>query len=232
MRRRLLFITKEPEFDMRGEVVLGQCEPFTSGWRLILLDPQGNRECLMVGTYTDLRRVQESCQAIDDSAQLRRRVNEMKAFLSSSVTETLAVKFETQNGSDDATKPMQAVPPAAIPTCTPGGLLNLEPSEGVLIATVVQPDRADDASYLKNELLSLLECRPKAVVMDMARVVNLSPGSFKTLASVRDRMRESGTGFALCNLTRAMHQNLKSLNSQDTLRVFDSQASALAAMTA
>lgn len=228
MRRRLLIITKEPEFDSRGEVVLGQCEPFTSGWSLILIDPTGARETLIVGTYTDLRRIQESCVPLDEPASVRRRVSDMRALMNSSVTETVAVQLRREPLPESTdTKEM---PPVEIPTPrqTPGGLLSLERDQGVLVVTVAQPERADDAGYLKNELMSLLECHPKAVVMDLGRVASLSPGAVKELAFLRDLLRESGSGFVLCNLTRALQQKVEALRAKDSIVVFESQASALA----
>jgi len=231
MRRRLLIITKEPEFDVRGEVVLGQCEPFTSGWRLIMVDPSNNRETLLTGTYTDLRKIQDSCSSIDDPAHVKRRVNDMRALLMSSVTETVAVRFDQQS-SHDVTKPLEPITSImpAVPTCTPGGLLNLEPTNGVLVATVVQPERADDAHYLKHEMQTLLECHPKAVLMDLGRVPNLSPGTFRELAGMRDRLRETGAGFALCNVTGAMQQNMRAVISKDTLPVFENTTKGVAAL--
>jgi anti-anti-sigma regulatory factor len=230
MRRRILIITKEPEFDTRDEVVLGQCEPFTSGWSLIMIDENGVREQLLIGTYTDLRRIQESCSGVDDLASVRRRVVELRKLLTAAVTETVAVQFTTvkPNPEEFVTREMEAVKTNGTPTHSTGGLLNLELNGTVLVATVVQPERADDADYLKHELESVLNCHAKAVVMDLGRVPNLSPGSFKQLAGVRDRLRESGADFALCNLTGAMQQNMTKIN--ESLPVFETQASALAAL--
>lgn len=230
-RRRLLVITKEPEFDSRGEVVLGQCEPFTSGWSLIMFEPTGKRETLLVGTYSDLRRVQESCLSIEEPGQVRRRVTDMRTLMLSSVTETIAVHLRRGSDPLDAsdTKEMPSIQ-TDTPRQTPGGLMNLERAEGVVVATVVQPDRADDAGYLKNELLSVLNCHPKAVVMDLGRVPNLSALSFQELAGLGDVLRRSGAGFALCNLNRAMKQKIEGLVTKNAIAVFETQASALAAL--
>jgi len=89
MRRRLLIITKDPEFDMRGDVVLGQCEPFTSGWTLYLIHGDGKRENLLSGTYSDLRKIQEGCNEIEDPNAVRKRVMDMRMILLKSVTETV-----------------------------------------------------------------------------------------------------------------------------------------------
>ncbi len=233
MRRRLLIITKDPEFDVRGEVVLGQCEPFTSGWTLIMIVPEGAREMLLVGTYTDLRRIQESCALIEEPAQIRKRVNDMRALLTCSVTETIAVRIPN-NGveASDVTKELAAITPRDLPTQTPGGFLNVECNEDVLVATVVQPERADDADYLKDEILALLDRHPKAVLMDFGRVAHLSPGSFKQLAGLRDRFRESGADFALCNVPGDVQQKLKNMRPKDSLPIFETQESALAALKA
>jgi len=230
MRRRILIITKEPEFDTRDEVVLGQCEPFTSGWSLLMIDSKGARETLLVGTYTDLRRIQESCSGVDDPVAVRKRVADLRLLMTAAVTETIAVQFNTSKPRPEeaVTRDLSAVVTNGNPTHSPGGLLTLQPNGSVMVATVVQPERADDADYLKNELESLLKCHAKAIVMDLGRVPNLSPGSFKQLAGVRDRLRESGADFALCNLTGAMQQNMTKIH--ESLPVFETQASALAAL--
>ena len=233
MQRRLLIITKEPEFDARDEVVLGQCEPFTSGWSLKMVDPidKNKVDTLIVGTYTDLRRIQESCALIDEPASIRRRVDELRKLLTAGVTETVAVQFANRSPvlNESATVEMKAVPSGPmIPTHTPGGLMNLEPNGSVLVATVVQPERADDAPYLKTELQTLLNCKPKAVVMDLGRVPTLSQNAFRELAAVRDTLRANGSTFALCNVANALQQTLKKIS--DPLDVFPTQASAMAKM--
>ena len=35
-----LVISKRPEFTPAGEIVPGQCEPYTAGWRLRLIEPR------------------------------------------------------------------------------------------------------------------------------------------------------------------------------------------------
>ncbi|HLX60781.1 MAG TPA: hypothetical protein VKX17_05815 [Planctomycetota bacterium] len=112
MRRRLLIITKDPEFDMRGEVVLGQCEPFTSGWTMYLIYPDGKRENLVTGTYSDLRKIQEGCIGIDDPDVVRKRVLDMRMILIKSVTETVAVGASkmAQTPDREPTKELEPLP--------------------------------------------------------------------------------------------------------------------------
>ena len=229
MRRRLLIITKEPEFDTRGEVVLGQCEPFTSGWTLLLIDGDGKRETLLVGTYTDLRRMQESCSGIDEADKIKKRISDLKVLLTANMTETLRVPGPAE-GNNDATKEMKAISEDSVRQ-TPGGMLNLQPSDnGVWVVTFLKPERADDESFFKDELQALLDYRPKALVMDLGKVSSLSQGLMKELAGMRDHLRESGADFALCNVPGETQEKLKNLRPRDTLPVFETQASALAAM--
>jgi anti-anti-sigma regulatory factor len=226
MRGRLLVITKEPEFDSRGEVVLGQCEPFTSGWRLIMILPDNSREELIVGTYTDLRKIQESCAGLQEPERVRKRVRDMRVLLVSSITETVIAPMD--RGPADATETREL--PAVVPKQTPGGLCDLAANGSVLVATIVQPERADDENYLKKELLTLLDWHPKAVLMDLSRVSNLSIGCFRELAGMRDRLQEAGAKFALCSLTHAMHQKVQTMKSKDSISVFESKSVALDAL--
>jgi len=226
MRRRLLIITKEPEFDSRGEVVLGQCEPFTSGWTLTMILPDNTRENLIVGTYTDLRKIQESCAGVDEPDRVRKRVRDMRVLLVSSITETVVATTERNPGDTTETREL----PAVVPKQTPGGLFDVSVKGRILVATVVQPEKADDELYLKNELLMLLVWHPKAVLVDLSRVSSLSAGCFKELAGVRDRLREMEAAFALCSLTHSMLQKVQTMKPKDTLSVFDNQTTALDAL--
>ena len=110
MRRRLLIITKDPEFDMRGDVVLGQCEPFTSGWTMYLIHDDRKRENLLSGTYSDLRKIQEGCNGIEDINAVRKRVMDMRMILLSSVTETVvegAGRFGARSPEKEPTKELE-----------------------------------------------------------------------------------------------------------------------------
>jgi anti-anti-sigma regulatory factor len=228
MRRRLLVISKEPEFDSHGEVVYGQCEPFTSGWGLVMILPDSQRETLLVGAYADLRKVQESCAGLDEPAAVRKRVADMRAFLAASVTETVVAPMDRPGGGTTETREM----PAVLPKRTPGGLLDLVPSGRVVIATVVQPERAEDENYFRTEVLALLDWHPRAVLMDLGKVSNLPPGCLKELAGARDRLREAGADLALCNLTLSMRQRVQTLKPRELLPVFENQESGLQALKA
>jgi len=75
---RLLIITKRPEFDEKGCLVPGQCEPHSDGWELRLYAPPGDpasasaraaasagREVIMEGSYDELRALQRDLRDKD-----------------------------------------------------------------------------------------------------------------------------------------------------------------------
>ncbi len=53
----VLVISRPPDFTPDGEIIPGQCDPTTDGWRLRLVE-DGVEEVLLEGTYLQLRRVQ------------------------------------------------------------------------------------------------------------------------------------------------------------------------------
>ena len=226
MRRRLLIITKEPEFDSRNEVVLGQCEPFTSGWSLYVAHVDGTREKLAAGSYTDLRRMQESCAEIEKPEDLRKRIADLRVLMTASVTETLAVRPRPSD-PNEATKEVVAITPGNLPRQSPAGLLHLVQSDGVLVATVAQPERAGETNLLKTELLSVLESHPRAVIVDFESVSSLPAGSVEQLLGAREKLCEAGANLVLCNVSGQMQQKLK---SDGKLPVFETQATAMAAL--
>ena len=81
-----LVISKLPEFTPEGEVVPGQCEPYTGEWNLRLIE-DGRGESILSGTYYEIRRVQKRCvrKSADDIRKLAAEAEEaMKSGSSSS----------------------------------------------------------------------------------------------------------------------------------------------------
>ncbi|HYF50114.1 MAG TPA: hypothetical protein VEJ63_11960 [Planctomycetota bacterium] len=232
MRRRLLIITKDPEFDARGEVVLGQCEPFTSGWRLSIIHTDRRQELLMTGTYTDLRKCQEICGGIDEPEKIKKRIEELKTLLTSNITDTIRVPVASP-AETEITKEMKAISIEVTPKSTPGGLLNVESAEGgVLIARLVQPDKAADSKYVKDELTALLDHRPRAVVVDLSSLRSAPQKVVTEIAAVCEKLRATReTDLAICSVSGDTRQALKNQrNGAESLPVYDTSASALAAM--
>jgi hypothetical protein len=223
MRRRLLIIYKDPEFDERDEVILGQCEPFTSGWQLILIPPEGDRETLLTGTYTDLRKIQESCSTLDEIDLVRQRVRDMRSLITSTVTETVA--FGRAGSLHESTRvlPLGA---AAIPHKLGEGLLEVKDEEGALIAILADPDRADDVAALDPNLRLLLEYRPRAIVLDLSRVPEPPTPLADELASFRDACEKVHVFFGICSATESAREMLA--NAKRSLDVFADSEAALA----
>lgn len=223
MRRRLLIIYKDPEFDERDEVILGQCEPFTSGWKLILIPPDGPRETLLTGTYTDLRKIQESCAPLDEIDSVRQRVRDMRSLITSAVTETVALR---KNGSVFESTRVLPLGAAAIPEQLGEGLLLIKDEEGALIAVLADPARADNVAILDPNLRILLEYRPRAIVLDLSRVPQPTLPLADELVTFRDACQKAHVFFGICNATQAARELLA--NSSRALDVFADSAAALA----
>lgn len=236
MHRRLLIITKDPEFDDRGEVVLGQCEPFTSGWKLVLVNADRTQEQLLSGTYTDLRKIQETCSSIEDADKVRKRVGEMRALINSSVTETVAVEFDEEDqGASGSTKildPTQTDFMPAIPekmTETSGdGFFELKKHQGVILALVADPDRASDVSLLNQHLKKLIEQKPKAIVLDLGRVQNLASRAMQELCIFRDQCVSENIRFGICNLRKGVQKLIENLGHENPPSVYATPEAALA----
>jgi len=223
MHRRILIIYKEPEFDERDEVILGQCEPFTSGWQLIMVTPKGDRETLLTGTYTDLRKIQESCSPIDEVDLVRQRVKDMRSLISSTVTETVAFRKSDSIHESTRVLPLGA---AAIPEQLGEGLLEVKDQEGSLIAILADPDRADDVAELDPNLRRLLEYRPRAIVLDLSRIPEPHTPLADELASFRDACKKVQVFFGICHDTESARKILA--NADRGLDVFTDSEAALA----
>lgn len=234
MRRRLLYIAKDPEFDDHGEVVLGQCETFTSGWILVLVKPDRSREMLLSGNYTDLRKIQESCAALEEPEAVKRRVNEMRSLLNSSVTETVAVEFNSEAPTTDVTQIlnptqtnlMPAVPDEVLQT-SGDGFFELHRADGVIVALLADPERAGDVVLLNQQLRRLLETKPRAIVLDLNRIQNLAMRAVSEVVLFRDHCAEEQILFGLCNVRKTVRKLFENLGLKNPPAVYESSEAAL-----
>ena len=232
MRRRLLIITKEPEFDSHGEVVLGQCEPFTSGWQLLLVHLNRQQELLLAGTYTDLRKIQEICVNIEEPAKIKQRVEELKSLLlNSNTTDTIRVQMSGSDSSD-ATKEMQAINITTLPRTSPCGFLSLESiANGVLLVLLVQPEKAGDAAYIRDELTFLEDFHLRAVVIDLSRLATAPRGLISEVTASRARLLANGGELALCNVSSDSRHSFKNFKGgAERVPIYETSADAVAAL--
>jgi len=234
MNSRLLIITKDPEFDDRGEVVLGQCEPFTSGWKLVLVHPDCKQEQLLAGSYTDLRKIQENCGTIVDVDKVRKRVSDMRTLINSAVTETVAVDFGQQDRSASATQLLDPTQTDFMPvvtdkrTQTTGDLFfELQRQEGILLALLADPERASDVALLNQNLRKLLEQKPKAIVLDLVRIQHLASRVVHELVLFRDQCEADGIAFGLCNLRKSVQKLFENIGHENPPTFYENSAAAV-----
>jgi len=242
MQRRLLIITKDPEFDDRNEVVLGQCEPFTPGWRLIMVPnaPNGGRmqeEVLVRGVYSDLRRIQESCSQLENPDDVRKRVASMRALMDTSGTETVLVDYasaESQSAAANSSRlmePTQVLPVApSDPTLSidsDNGFFELRNENGVLLALVTDPDSAADLGRFNRELGKLVSSRPRAIILDLSRIQNLALRAVNDFLLFRDQCQEQNINFGLCSLRKSVQKLLDNLGHEDPLNVYPTPEAAM-----
>jgi len=236
MPRRLLIITKDPEFDGRGEVVLGQCEPFTSGWKLYLFH-NSQRELLLSGTYTDLRKIQETCASLEEPAAVRKRIQDMRALLTAGVTETVAVEFDDPKRSGrTSTRIVDAVMPTQVQmepgSGAAGPYFELRREDSAVIALISDPDRMSDLPAFNAELRTLLAARPRAIVLDFSRVQNLASRAVNELALFRDECQNGQVGFALCGIRKPVLKLFDTMGQEHAFQIFDNADAALSGVAA
>jgi anti-anti-sigma regulatory factor len=228
--RRLLIISKAPEFDGRNEVVLGQCEPFTTGWDLLLFSPieadsfpgLSRPEKLLSGSYNDLRRIQDACSDLEHPDDVRKRVTEMKALSASSVLENAAADFAARREDGaDSTKILEPTKTDLMPSDpTHEETVSLEAApkeeffalrtqDGAVIATV--GSYADEVAVLKIKLNSLLDSKPRALVVDLEQLPNMAVRAARDLLNVRERCLQENIGFALCGVRKTVRKLLSTL---------------------
>jgi len=234
MRQRVLWISKAPEFDERGEVVLGQCEPFTGGWRLVMAPPNGAVEELVTGAYSDLHRIMEACAGIGEPGRVRERVEELWKLQNASVTETVAVDFGAKVADSAILEPTKTgelpVPPDDRVEQVGDGFFELRVETGILVALVADPERAGELSELKKQLRVLLDRRPKGVVLDLSRIQNLASRAATELVVFKSQCEREEVGFGLCRLRQNVRRLFETLRHQDPPSIYPDIQAACAAL--
>jgi anti-anti-sigma regulatory factor len=238
----LLTISKQPAYGPKGEVVIGQCEPYTSGWRLRLLT-KGEEEVLLEGNYYDLRQVQMRCEGKKVEA-VRKVVEDMKPHLaaggtasqlepatapkSSNVAESTQILGRAEifqaMAEAEAAKGAQNSPEKS-------GLL-LERQEQCLIVRFVDPiAAAQDADRLRAIFDSLLEHQVKAYVLDLTLLQRVSSRVIRELVRFRENAAGAGRGFAIVTKRREVIRTLESMNLLGFLPHYEETRAAVEALS-
>lgn len=233
----LLSISKRPVFGLKGEVVIGQCEPYTSGWLLRAIE-KGKEEVLLEGNYYDLRQVQIRCAGLP-RAGIDQVVAEMKPKLAAGGS---ASQVQTANAPPpprpaestqilgraeiiQAMAEMDARP--ASPTPESSGLL-LERQERCLIIRFVDPiAAAQDAERLAAIFDSLLSHDVRGYVLDLSLLQRVSSRVIRELVRFRENAAGAARGFAVVTRRAEVIRTLESMNLLGFLPHFEDVAAAV-----
>lgn len=238
-RDLLLSISKKPVYGPRGEVVIGQCEPYTSCWRMRMLDGR-KEEVLIEGNYYDLRQVQLRCRGLGQ-AEIRKLVDEMRPHLGNggiairlepaaapaepSLAESTQIlgRAEIFQAMADAGKQQTSWPDNS-------GLL-LERQEQCLIVRFVDPiAAAQDAERLKATFDSLLTHAVRAYVLDLTLLQRISSRVIRELVRFREDAAGAGRGFAIVTKRPEVIRTLESMNLIGFLPHYEDAAAAVRAL--
>jgi anti-anti-sigma regulatory factor len=186
-------ISKLPEFTEDGEVVPGQCEPYTSGWRLRLV-VDGESETLLSGTYYELRRIQRRCigKTPDEIRTMATEAAESVGKTASQLPQAGEGDQATQIlGVEDVRRAMLQMEAAINTEGGPGELEWVEMSErdGMLVATVRAVGETVDTDELGRVLQAALVQTQKGMVVDLSELQVSSPALARCLRDLGERAR-------------------------------------------
>jgi len=240
----LLSISKKPVYGPKGEVVIGQCEPYTSGWRLRVLNGT-DEEVLLEGNYYDLRQVQLRCRG-KKIEEVREIIGEIKPHLASGGTasqlepapgpEAGSVSESTQIlGRAEIYQAMAEAESAkgAAPASPEKSGLLLERQEKCLIVRFVDPiAAAQDAERLRAIFDSLMEHEVRAYVLDLTLLQRVSSRVIRELVRFRENAAGAGRGFAIATKRQEVIRTLESMNLLGFLPHYDDTGAAVKALSA
>jgi anti-anti-sigma regulatory factor len=238
----LLTISKLPAYGPKGEVVIGQCEPYTSGWRLRLLNG-GEEEILLEGNYYDLRQVQMRCGG-KKNGEIRKLIEEIKPHLATGGTASHLEPANAPKGDDLAESTQilgraeifQAMAEADAGKGSPDGSeksgMLLERQEQCLIVRFVDPiAAAQDADRLRAIFDSLLEHQVNAYVLDLTLLQRVSSRVIRELVRFRENAAGAGRGFGIVTKRQEVIRTLESMNLLGFLPHFEDTRAAVEALS-
>jgi len=239
----LLTISKKPVYGPRGEVVIGQCEPYTSGWRLRFLGG-GKEEVLLEGNYYDLRQVQMRCASLG-AEEVRKLVAQMKPHLAAGGQASHLEAAVAPGGGQSAestqilgrAEVFQALADAEASrsghSASKNSGLLLERQEQCLIVRFVDPiAAAQDADRLRAIFDSLMQHPVKAYVLDLTLLQRVSSRVIRELVRFRENAAGAGRGFAIVTKRPEVIRTLETMNLLGFLPHFEETLAAVKALSA
>jgi MFS superfamily sulfate permease-like transporter len=234
----LLVISKSPEYGPTGEVVPGQCEPFTAGWKLRLYS-DGKERVLLTGTYYELRRIQKRCTGMTVE-EIEQMAEEARERMESGVDETAIVagvgagpmagsgaresEIATSGdfeGDDEETDDF-------IPAEDLAMAFETQARQGVLVARVSDPMEFTRGPELESSLPVLMRASRGALVLDIESVHKLDADTANRLGRFTYSVEQQGGFVALANVTDDVVSMLQDMEIEGTLIAFVDLASAIA----
>ncbi len=229
----LYVISKAPEFTEDGEVIPGQCEPYTTGWRLRLIE-NGCEEVLLTGTYFELRRVQRSCTG-KTSEEIRKITAESKdAIQKAAKAPPLASDTDESTqilGLEEVRQAMQEMEEAASAGET--GLYSdwFELSEhgGVRVAAIRDSASEVSPDDIARVLGAAFTTAPGGLVVDVTGFTGGGLAHVRALRDLADQARSSGRFLGISGLGGALE---KAAAEAQLTQAFDLYADVEAAIAA
>ena len=228
-----LVISKLPEFTPEGEVIPGQCEPYTDGWRLRLIE-DGREESVLTGTYYELRRVQKRCagRSADDARRLAAEAAEaMKDPSSPDGSPRDEAGESTQIlGMDEVRRAMLEMELTAALDDFEGEAewLSVSRQNGVAVASVGSGVESVGAYEAAGALGKAFESSAEAFVIDLAGHAPAGAGFAEHLGRLAAIAREKGRFLGLVGASEDLTGQL-GVSSEDGPRLFGDLEGALAA---
>jgi hypothetical protein len=231
----LLVISKLPEFTEDGEVVPGQCEAYTTGWRLRLIE-DGREDTLLRGTYHELRRVQRRC-ASKTPEEIRGLTAEAKeAIEMAAKAPPLAGEVDESTqilGADEVRHAMQEMEEAA--TAGETGLYSdwFEFSDhgGVRVATVQNSTDEVNSDEIGRVLGAAFATAPGGLVVDLANFNGGGAAHARVLRDLSERARSENRFLGITGLGEVLRGAADEAKVTQQLAVFPDVESAVAAAT-
>jgi len=228
-----LVISKLPEFTPEGEVIPGQCEPYTDGWRLRLIE-DGSEESILTGTYYELRRVQKRCigRSADDARKLVAEAAE--AMKDPSSADGSAKKDASEStqilGMDEVRRAMLEMELTAALDDFDGEAewLSVSQQNGVAIASVDAGVESVGAYEAAGALGKAFEAGEAAFVIDLGGRAPAGAGFAEHLGRLAARAKEEGRFLGLVGGSEDLAGQLGG-SSEDAPKLFDDLESALTA---
>jgi hypothetical protein len=231
----LSVISKQPEFTEDGEVIPGQCEPYTTGWRLRLIE-DGREEVLLAGTYFELRRVQRRCTG-KTSEEIRKITAESKdAIQRAAKAPPLAGDADEPTqilGLEEVRRAMQEMEAAASSGET--GLYSdwfeLSDHGGVRVAALRDPASEVGADDIARVLGAAFATAPGAFVVDLTKFTGGGPAHARALRDLADQARSSGRFLGISGLAGAIEKAVAEAQLTQDFDLYADVDSAVAAAT-